>query len=121
MSLNLDVISACYSSNSRFVGRDRMYISLQRYHLLHLLANNTGTIAVNNTARTSARLDKNRLRVILEHSADRLHPCLPFLGLQEAQEEAGMCHLTTNWAKRSSNVPSRYTRGPKPTCVLSFY
>lgn len=86
-----------------------MYILLQRYHLLHLLANNTGPIAVNNTARTSARLDKSRIakrwRVIPERSAGRLQPCLPLLGLQEAQEEAGMCHVTPGWARRCSKVP----------------
>lgn len=70
-----------------------MYILPRRYHLLHLLVNNTGATAVIAAARTSARLDKtcitNQSPAIPERSADRPHPCLPFPGPQEAQEEAG--------------------------------
>lgn len=96
--------NATYSSSKSqtlFVDGNRMCISLRRYHLLPLLANNTGTIAAIAMARTSARLDKtcitNRLRVIPECSA--VKPCLPSPG-RRTQDEAGMCHLSANWAER---------------------
>lgn len=98
--------NATYSSpksQTLFVDGNRMCISLRRYHLLHLLANNTGTIAVIAVARTSVRLDKtcitNRLHVIPERSA--VNPCLPPPGPQEAQDEARMCRLGANWAERA--------------------
>lgn len=68
--------------SNALVDGNRTCIWLLRYHLLHLLANNTGTVAVIATARTSARPDKtclpNRLRVIPERSA--VNPCLPSPG-----------------------------------------
>lgn len=78
-----------------------MYILLQPYRLSRLLANNMGMIAVNNTARTSARLDKtcitNRSRVIPEHSAEHLF--VACRRLRRRREGA-------NGVERSVNVPS---------------
>lgn len=118
MPLNSDADSSS-KSKSLFVDGNRMYISLRRYHLLHLLANNTVTVAVITTAGTSARLDKaritNRWLAIPERSA--VNPCLPSPGPQEAQDQAGMGHLNANWANRTEALLPRLN-GKAPYVVL---
>lgn len=97
----------------------------QRYHLLHLLANNTGPIAVNNAARTSAPLIRAALQSggalfqkVLPTAFNRVYLSRACRRLRRRREWG---HLTPHPGRETQPSGHRATPEPQSQCVFCHF